>query len=94
MSQPVWYTYILQCADGTYYCGVTTDLERRLREHNGEEPGGARYTRPRRPVTVAASASFPDRSSACSAEAKVKRAPRARKLALLEKLALLKQAAP
>ncbi|TVM32859.1 GIY-YIG nuclease family protein [Oceanidesulfovibrio marinus] len=78
-----WLVYILECADGTYYCGVTTDLDRRLAEHNGEAPGGARYTRSRRPVRVAASAPCPDRSAACSLEARIKRLPRAEKVAFL-----------
>ena len=78
-----WRVYLLECADGTLYCGVTTDLTRRLAEHNGQAPGGARYTRARRPVRLAASAAFPDRSSACSAEARIKRLPRAAKKAAL-----------
>ncbi|MBF0515457.1 MAG: GIY-YIG nuclease family protein, partial [Desulfovibrionaceae bacterium] len=41
----MWQVYLLECADGTLYCGVTTDLVRRLAEHNGEAAGGARYTR-------------------------------------------------
>ncbi len=83
MAAPAWYVYLLECADGTLYCGVTTDLERRLAEHNGSAPGGARYTRARRPVCLAASAVFPDRSAACSAEARIKRLPRGRKKAAL-----------
>ena len=39
-----WHVYLLECADGTLYCGVTTDLARRLAQHNGLAPGGARYT--------------------------------------------------
>jgi len=81
-----WFVYLLECADGSLYCGVTTELARRLAEHNGERPGGARYTKTRRPVRLAASASFPDRSSACKAEAKVKRLPRKDKLAFLRSL--------
>lgn len=78
-----WHVYLLECADGTLYCGVTTDLDRRLAEHNGQAPGGARYTRSRRPVRLAASACFSDRSSACSAEARIKRLPRREKRAAL-----------
>ncbi|MGE4298087.1 MAG: GIY-YIG nuclease family protein [Desulfovibrionaceae bacterium] len=75
-----WYVYLMECADGTLYCGVTTDLARRVAEHNGGLPGGARYTRSRRPVRLLASAPYPDRATACKAEATVKRLPRARKL--------------
>ena len=49
-----WCVYLLLCADGTLYCGVTTDVRRRLDEHNGLRAGGAKYTRGRRPVRLAA----------------------------------------
>lgn len=49
---PAYFTYIVHCADGTYYTGKTWDLERRLRQHNGELKGGAHYTKIRRPVTL------------------------------------------
>jgi putative endonuclease len=49
-----WFTYVLECRDGTLYCGVTTDLERRVKEHNSGARG-ARYTRARRPVALVAS---------------------------------------
>jgi len=78
-----WFVYLLECADGTLYCGVTTDLTRRLAEHNGQAPGGARYTRGRRPVRVAASAPCADRPAACALEARLKRLPRAAKLGFL-----------
>ncbi|TVM17931.1 GIY-YIG nuclease family protein [Oceanidesulfovibrio indonesiensis] len=82
-SESSWSVYILMCADGTLYCGVTTDLERRIAEHNGTLPGGARYTRSRRPVRLAASAACTDRSAACTLEARIKRLPRAEKIAFL-----------
>ena len=82
-EESTWYVYLLECADGTLYCGVTTDLDRRLSEHNGELPGGAKYTRSRRPVALAASAPFPDRSTALKMERTIKRTNRARKKALL-----------
>lgn len=44
------YTYILRCASGTYYCGWTNNLDRRLKAHN--EGKGAKYTRSRRPVAL------------------------------------------
>jgi putative endonuclease len=46
-----WYVYMLRCRDGSLYTGITTDLERRLHEHNHGRRG-ARYTRARRPVTL------------------------------------------
>ncbi len=69
MSQ--WYVYMLCCADGTYYTGVTTDLVRRVKEHNGEggKGKGAKYTKARRPVTLAYSESVESRSIAQQREA-------------------------
>jgi putative endonuclease len=78
-----WHVYLLQCADGTLYCGVTTDLARRLKAHNGEAPGGAAYTRGRRPVKLLAAAPCPDRASACRLEWQVKSFPRGEKLGFL-----------
>jgi len=46
-----WYVYLLECADGTYYTGITTDLQRREWEHNNDKKA-ARYTRARRPVKL------------------------------------------
>ncbi|MGE5455218.1 MAG: GIY-YIG nuclease family protein [Methylocystaceae bacterium] len=46
-----WYVYILGCADGTYYTGITIDVVRRIAEHNSAR-GGSHYTRPRRPVKL------------------------------------------
>ena len=58
-SDATWHVYLLRCADNTLYCGVTTDLDRRLAQHNGRLPGGARYTRPRRPVALGFSGHSP-----------------------------------
>ena len=77
-----WWVYLLECADGSLYTGITTDLRRRLDEHNGKRPGGARYTRSRRPVTLLWSEQHPDRASASRREARIKTLPRARKRSL------------
>ena len=45
-----YYAYIVECADGTYYCGFTNDLEKRINTHNKGK--GAKYTRPRLPVVL------------------------------------------
>lgn len=82
-----WSVYLLRCADNTLYCGVTTDLARRVRQHNGEMAGGARYTRARRPVTLVLARDFPSRGEAQRAEARVKKARAEKRLALLESLA-------
>lgn len=80
-----WYVYILRCADDTLYTGVTTDTERRVREHNGEIKGGARYTQARRPVTLVWREPHDGRSQACRREAELKRLTRAEKLRLVNK---------
>jgi len=67
-----WKVYLVLCADGTYYCGVTTDLERRVREHNSSNKG-SKYCRSRRPVKLMYSESHDDRSSAQKRECAVKR---------------------
>ncbi|MBR6673188.1 MAG: GIY-YIG nuclease family protein [Mailhella sp.] len=78
-----WCVYLLTCADGTLYCGVTSDLERRLDMHNGLLAGGAKYTRGRRPVTLTACADGLTRGEALRLEARVKKKPRSEKLAAL-----------
>lgn len=82
----IWYCYLARCADKSLYCGVTVDLERRMRCHN--EGRGAKYTRSRRPVELFCARKFPDKRSAMSAEAKIKRAPAPRKPEFLHELAL------
>ncbi|MDP1532061.1 MAG: GIY-YIG nuclease family protein, partial [Rubrivivax sp.] len=47
-----WCVYMLRCAAGTLSTGITTDITRRVAEHNGEGGPGARYTRSRRPVRL------------------------------------------
>ncbi len=79
---PGWYVYILRCADGTLYTGVTTDPVRRLREHNAGGGLGARYTRARRPVTLAHCEEAASRADACRREMAIKRLDRDAKLAL------------
>lgn len=77
----MWYVYILECRDGTFYAGVTNDLDRRVAEHNGS-PLGAKYTAGRRPVRLVYSREFEDRSAASKEEARIKRLSRAEKLLL------------
>lgn len=77
-----WYVYILECKDGTLYTGVTTDLSRRVEEHNSSTKG-ARYTRVRRPVSLRYSEAHDTRSEACKREAALKQLSREGKLALL-----------
>ena len=80
----MYYLYILQCADKTLYTGITTDLERRVAEHNGNKMG-AKYTAARRPVKLVFFREFHNRSAACQEEIKVKKLSRTEKIALIEK---------
>ena len=75
------YCYILECADGTFYTGWTTDLERRLKMHNAGQ--GAKYTRLRRPVKLVYIEPAESRSAALKRELALKRLPRARKKLLV-----------
>ena len=79
-DSPAW-VYLLSCADGSLYCGWTTDVERRVAVHASGR--GARYTRGRRPVALAFARPMPDARSARREEARIKRLPRAAKLALI-----------
>ena len=77
------YCYILECADGTYYTGYTTDLEKRLKAHN-EGNNGAKYTRSRRPCRLVFSEGFETKTEALSREWHVKRLSRLEKEKLIE----------
>ncbi|MFT4889184.1 MAG: putative endonuclease [Halobacteriales archaeon] len=76
------YVYVLECADGTFYTGYTTDLERRVREHDAGE--GAKYTRGRTPVSVVHVERFDSRSAAMTREHEIKSLARAAKERLVE----------
>ena len=73
--------YLLRCADGSLYCGWTTDIDRRLAEH--QAGSASRYTRSRRPVALARVIGVADRSAALREEARIKRLSRAAKLELI-----------
>jgi putative endonuclease len=80
----MWYVYMIKCADGSLYTGVTTDIKRRLSEHNSGK--GASYTRGRTPVRLVYNESHPDRSAALKREAEIKSWPRYKKLPLVKKV--------
>ena len=67
-----WYLYVLRCADNSLYTGITTDVERRIYEHNNTN-AGAKYTKSKRPVTSVAVYLFLNRSEATKAELKFKK---------------------
>lgn len=82
----MWFVYIVCCSDGSLYTGITTDLERRIAEHNSER-GGARYTRSRRPVRLVYRETAESRSGAARREYRIKRMPLSEK----KKLAMSKR---
>ena len=71
------YVYVVECADGTLYTGYTTDVERRVAEHDAGE--GTKYTRGRTPVRLVHAESFDSKSAAMSREYAIKRLSRAEK---------------
>ena len=75
-----WVVYILECADGTLYTGITNNLDKRVSDH--EQGRGARYTNGRGPFTVIYIEDHPDRSHATKREAAIKRLSPAQKRAL------------
>ena len=79
----MYYLYILKCADKTLYTGITTDLNRRVDEHNNTKLG-ATYTSSRRPVKLVYSKKFKNRSIASKEEARVKKLKRNKKLELIK----------
>ena len=76
-----YFVYMVECADGTLYTGIATDVAKRIVEHN-TSPRGAKYTRSRRPVSLLYSEEFPDRATASAAEYQIKKLPRAEKIRL------------
>ena len=74
--------YMVRCIDDSLYTGITTDIDRRLHEHNGTRRG-ARYTRTRRPVSLVYVSRWPDRSSASQHEWQVKQLRRTGKESLI-----------
>jgi len=78
-----WYAYIVCCADNTLYTGVTTDIQRRIVEHNHDNKLGARYTRSRRPVHLVYSEEVSSRAEACAREHAIKKLSRVNKEKLI-----------
>lgn len=83
------YVYVVKCADGTFYTGYTTDLDKRISEHNGEGDttsarlAGSKYTRARRPVKLIYHERFSTRSEAMQREYAIKKLTRPEKLELI-----------
>lgn len=76
-----WHLYILRCVDGTLYTGITTDIKRRLAEH--ESGAGAKYTKGRAPLELVYSEECPNRSTASKREIEIKSLSKEQKLKII-----------
>ena len=83
ISEKIWTIYILECGDKTLYCGITNNIENRLKQHNGEIKGGAKYTRSRQPLELVYQESALSRSEALKREIIIKKMTRKAKTALI-----------
>lgn len=83
-SKEMHYIYLVRCSDDSLYCGWTTDLKRRIDAHNGHIPGGAKYTRGRRLVTLVYAESFHQKQEAQRREYAIKRMTKTKKLRLIK----------
>ena len=77
-----WYVYIVECCDGSYYTGITKDIDRRILEHNYSFKA-AKYTRSRRPVKLVYQETSRDRSEASRRESQIKKMKRIDKKSLI-----------
>ena len=82
MNATSWFCYLLRCADGTLYAGITNDLAKRLAAHNRGE--ASKYTRSRLPAVLVYAEPHPDRAAASRREMQLKKMRREEKLALAE----------
>lgn len=82
MKQSEWFVYMIQSEKGHLYTGITTDVERRFKEHSDSKKG-AKFFRGKVPVEVVYTKKFKDRSSASKYEALIKKMTRARKIELI-----------
>lgn len=78
-----WFVYMLRCADGSLYTGVTTDLARRMEQHNSTRQG-AKYTRYRRPVSLVYCEAFLGRAAAQKREYEIKKLDKSSKEEMIE----------
>ena len=80
-----WYVYFLRCSDNSLYAGITTDLKRRVDEHNNSNKLGAKYTSVRRPVVLVYSETLLDRKAASQREYQLKKLKKSAKESLVAK---------
>ena len=85
MTTQTWWLYIIECADTTYYTGITTDVAKRIEKHNSGK--GAKYTQFRAPVKLLYCEQHENRSEASKKEAQIKKLTRTQKKELAESFA-------
>lgn len=78
-----YFVYIVLCSDNSLYTGIATNLEKRIKEHNGQLKGGAKYTRGKGPVILKHFEQFKTRSQALKREAEIKKMKKNQKQALI-----------
>lgn len=78
----IYYTYIVECSDGSLYTGIAINLEKRIKEHNGQLKGGAKYTRGKGPVILKHFEKYNTRSQALKREAEIKKMQTSKKISL------------
>ena len=81
--QKKWLIYILECRDGSFYCGITNNIEKRLKQHKGEIKGGAKYTRSHWPCKLVYKEKSASRSEALQREVIIKKMSKDEKQALI-----------
>lgn len=84
MKAQTYYIYIAECADNTLYIGITPDLFKRSRAHNGHRQGGALYTKWRRPVGIRYTEKWNSRSEAMKREHQLKKLKRVEKIRMCD----------
>ena len=85
MNEKNWVVYLLRCSDGSLYCGVSNNVEKRMIEHNSGM--GAKYTRSHRPVALVVTSRDMSKGDALKLEYQIKKLPADQKIAELEKWA-------
>jgi len=85
-SQKNWLIYILECGDGSLYCGITNNLEKRLKQHKGEIKGGSKYTRSHWPCKLVYEEKSASRSEALQREVIIKKMSKVEKQTLINSL--------
>lgn len=81
-----YFTYLVECKDGTLYTGITYDLDHRMKQHNGILKGGAKYTTARNPVILKYFETYPTHKEAAQREYEIKQLTREEKLKMCNKV--------